>query len=165
MDGLRPWCQIMVHAILPKHSTSVMKVFSVNHITSSLHYPQSNGLAEKYVQIVKCLFNKAKEECTDLYKCLMIYHNTPSWVTCSCLCRFCMVEVLDLTCQCPILLGNCLVSSLKWLGTLRSIKQFVDSLKQNICCNKTSFHPMNSWTSSGLRENLLSAPCICSGKV
>ena len=33
------------------------------------------------------------------------------------------------------------------------IKQFVDSLEQNICCNKTSFHPTNSWTSSGLREN------------
>ena len=32
------------------------------------------------------------------------------------------------------------------------IKQFVDSLEQSICCNKTSFHPNNSWTSSGLRE-------------
>ena len=41
---------------------SVMKVFSVNNITSSLHYPQSNGLTEKYMQIVKCLFNKSKEE-------------------------------------------------------------------------------------------------------
>ena len=29
------------------------------------------------MQIVKCLFNKAKEEGKDLYKCLMIYHNTP----------------------------------------------------------------------------------------
>ena len=33
------------------------------------------------------------------------------------------------------------------------IKQLVDSLEQNISCNKTSFHPTNSWTSSGLREN------------
>ena len=57
--------------------TCVMQAFSVNHITSSPPYPQSNGLAEKYVQIVKCLFNKAKEEGKDFYKCLMIYHNTP----------------------------------------------------------------------------------------
>ena len=55
--------------------TSV-KAFSVNHITSSLHYLQSNGLAEKYVQIVKSLFYKAKEG-KDFYKYLMIYHNTP----------------------------------------------------------------------------------------
>ena len=57
--------------------TSVMQVFNVNHITSSPHYPQPNGLAEKYVQILKCLSHKAKEESKDLYKCLMIYHNTP----------------------------------------------------------------------------------------
>ena len=42
--------------------TSVMQTFSINHITSFPHYPQSNRLAEMYVQIVKCLFNKAKEE-------------------------------------------------------------------------------------------------------
>ena len=57
--------------------TSVTQVFSVNHITSSLHYLQSNGFAKKYVQIVKHLFHKAKEEGTDLCKCLMMYHNTP----------------------------------------------------------------------------------------
>ena len=57
--------------------TSVIQAFSVNHITKSAHYPQSNGLAAKYVQIVKCLFNKAKEEGKDFHKCLMIYHNTP----------------------------------------------------------------------------------------
>ena len=39
-----------------------MQAFSDNHITSSLHYTQSNELAEKYVQIVKCLINEAKEE-------------------------------------------------------------------------------------------------------
>ena len=53
-----------------------MKEYAVNHIISSPLYPQSNGLAEKFVQIVKNLFYKAKDEGTDIYKCLMIYHNT-----------------------------------------------------------------------------------------
>ena len=57
--------------------TSVMNVYHINHITNSPHYPQSNGLAEKYVQIVKSLFYKANKEGKDLFKCLMIYHNTP----------------------------------------------------------------------------------------
>ena len=57
--------------------TNLMSEYNVNHITSSSHYPQSNGLAEKYVQIVKNLFYKAKEEGKDLYKCLMVYCNTP----------------------------------------------------------------------------------------
>ena len=47
------------------------------HITSSLHYPQLNGLAKKYVQIMKSLFYKAKEEGKDFYKCFMIYCSTP----------------------------------------------------------------------------------------
>ena len=57
--------------------TSLKKEYNVNHITSSPHYLQSNGLAEKYVQFVKNLFYKAKEEGKDLFKCLMVYHNTP----------------------------------------------------------------------------------------
>ena len=56
--------------------TSVMKSYNVNHITSSLHYLQSNGLVEKYVLIVQSLFYKAKEEGKSFYKCLMIYCNT-----------------------------------------------------------------------------------------
>ena len=36
--------------------TNLMREYSVNHITSSSHQPQSNGLAEKYVQIAKNLF-------------------------------------------------------------------------------------------------------------
>ena len=55
----------------------LMTEYHVNHITSSPHYPQSNGLAKKYVQIIKNLFHKAKEEGQDLYKCLMTYINTP----------------------------------------------------------------------------------------
>ena len=56
--------------------TTLMKAYNINHTTNSPHYPQSNGLVEKYVQIVKNLFYKAKEEGKDLYKCLMVYHNT-----------------------------------------------------------------------------------------
>ena len=57
--------------------TSVMKAYHANHITSSTHYPQSNGLPEKYVQIVKISIYKAKEKGNNLFKCLMIYQNTP----------------------------------------------------------------------------------------
>ena len=57
--------------------TKVMQLYNVSHITSSVHYPQPNGITEKYVQIVKSLFYKAKEEGKDFYKHLMIYCNTP----------------------------------------------------------------------------------------
>ena len=65
----------MVHAI-PHVFTSVMKSYNVNHITSSPHDLQSKKLAE-YIQIVRSLFYKAKEEGKDFYQCLMIYHTTP----------------------------------------------------------------------------------------
>ena len=57
--------------------TKLMKDYSINNTTSSSHYPQSNGLAEKYIQIVKNIFYKVQEEGTDLYKILVIYRNTP----------------------------------------------------------------------------------------
>ena len=56
--------------------TNLMREYNVNHITSLFHYPKSNGLAEKYFWPVKNLFYKAKEG-NDLFKCLMVYHNTP----------------------------------------------------------------------------------------
>ena len=56
--------------------TNLMKDYNINHIASSPHYLQTNGLAEKYVQIVRNLFCKAKEEGKELFKSLMVYHNT-----------------------------------------------------------------------------------------
>ena len=57
--------------------TSVMNAYHVNHISSSPHYPQTDGLAEKYIQIIKKLILQSKRRGKDLLKCLMIYHNTP----------------------------------------------------------------------------------------
>ena len=54
-----------------------MQSMSVNHLTSSPHYPQSNGLAEKFVGIIKNLFHKAKEEGQSPYTACMVYRNTP----------------------------------------------------------------------------------------
>ena len=75
------WPETIISDNVPCYSaesfTKLMTDYSVNHITSSPHYPQSNGLAEEYAQIVKNLFLKAKEEGTDLYKSLMMYRNTP----------------------------------------------------------------------------------------
>ena len=68
--------------------TNLRREYNVNHITGSTHYPQSNGLAEKYVQLVKNLFDKAKEEGKDLFKCLMVYCNTPLSNTFSHQCQF-----------------------------------------------------------------------------
>ena len=65
------WPETIVSENSPCYSaetfTKLMTDYSVNHITSSPYYPQLNGLAEKYVQIVKNLFYKAKEEGTVLY--------------------------------------------------------------------------------------------------
>ena len=57
--------------------TNLMQEYNVNHITSSPHDPQLNGLVEKFVQTVKNLFYKAKDEGRDLFKSLMTYCNTP----------------------------------------------------------------------------------------
>ena len=77
MDGQILLYQTMDHVTHSEVFTNLMSEYNINHITSSPHYPQSNDLAEKYVQIVKKLFYKAKEEGKDLYHSLMVYHNTP----------------------------------------------------------------------------------------
>ena len=75
------WPEILVSdnglCYTSKVFTNLMREYNVNHITSSPHYPQSIGIAAKYVQLVKNLFYKAKEEGKNLFKCLVVYCNTP----------------------------------------------------------------------------------------
>ena len=75
------WPEILISdngpCYIVKALTNMMKKYSVNHITNSSHYSQSNGSAEKFVQIAKNLFYKVKEEGKDLFKCLMIYCKLP----------------------------------------------------------------------------------------
>ena len=84
MDGQKLWSHTVDHVIHLKCSPmwweSTMSI--ILQACPITHNPI--GLAEKYVQLVKNLFYKAKEEGKDLVKCLMVYHNTPlSNILCS----------------------------------------------------------------------------------
>ncbi len=65
----------------PQYTSAEYALFAQHwgfqHITSSPYYPQSNGLAEKYVQIAKSLLMKAKKDGKDPYISLLEYRNTP----------------------------------------------------------------------------------------
>ncbi|CAC5421137.1 unnamed protein product [Mytilus coruscus] len=47
------------------------------HTVSSPHYQQSNGLAEKFVQSVKKMLSKSKQDGKDPYIAMLKYRNTP----------------------------------------------------------------------------------------
>lgn len=53
------------------------KEWGINHKTSSPYHHQSNGLAEKSVQIIKNILKKAKDSGTDFLLGLLEYRNTP----------------------------------------------------------------------------------------
>lgn len=53
------------------------KEWSFDIVTSSPHYPQSNGMAERYVQTVKQFLKKAADSGSDIYHSLLAYRQTP----------------------------------------------------------------------------------------
>lgn len=59
------------------------KTWNFEHSASSPYHQQSNGLAEKYVNIAKYLPHKAKADEKDPYIALLDYRNTPIHDVCS----------------------------------------------------------------------------------
>ncbi|KAL7881434.1 hypothetical protein AOLI_G00082820 [Acnodon oligacanthus] len=96
----------------PQFSGAGFKAFSEEwdfvHTTSSPHFPQSNGLTEKLVGIVKKLMRKAKDGGGDFYKALMAYRSTPLG------CGFSPAQLL---------MGRCLRSNLPVKEDLLEIKE------------------------------------------
>jgi len=66
----------------PQYSSQEFHEFSLswefNHVTSSPHYPKSNGKAESSVKTVKLLFKKADRDGKDPWLSLLDYRNTPT---------------------------------------------------------------------------------------
>ena len=65
----------------PQFSSEAFKDFACSygfqHCTSSPHYPQLNGRAEKAVQTIKSLIKKANDDKKDIYLALLELRNTP----------------------------------------------------------------------------------------
>ena len=58
-----------------KDMTTLAKDWNFNIITSSPHYAQSNGQAERTIQTVKCLLKKAMDSGCDQNVPLLQYRN------------------------------------------------------------------------------------------
>ncbi|RXN13424.1 putative protein K02A2.6-like protein [Labeo rohita] len=62
---------------IEKEFEDFAKTWGFVHTTTSPHYPQSNGLAEKTVQIAKSILTKTKMDKKDPYLSLLEYRNIP----------------------------------------------------------------------------------------
>jgi transposase InsO family protein len=66
----------------PQYASAPFRAFSkqwnFRHITSSPGYPQSNGLAERYVQTAKGLLKKCRKDDTDVQLALLMSRSTPT---------------------------------------------------------------------------------------
>ena len=81
----------------------LMQSMSVNHITSSPHYPQSNGLAGKFVGIIKNLFHKPRKKANPLTQLLWYTETHPSMELYSHQCKCYKVDKLILIYHCHML--------------------------------------------------------------
>ena len=54
------------------------QAWNINYITTSPHYPKSNGKAESAVKIIKGIISKAKKEGMDMWKCILEWRNSPT---------------------------------------------------------------------------------------
>ena len=56
-----------------KEFKSFTQKYNFEHVTSSPHYHEGNGLEEKYVDIIKDQLQKALDSKEDSYKSMLIY--------------------------------------------------------------------------------------------
>ena len=74
-------CDVMVSDNGPQFSSNEFSQFAKDwqfqHITSSPHFPSSNGLAESAVKSVKYMIMKCIDSDDDIYKALLAYRTTP----------------------------------------------------------------------------------------
>lgn len=57
--------------------TSFARKWNFEHVTSSPHFPRSNGLSERFVQTAKQLLKRCAEDGSDLQLALLLSRNTP----------------------------------------------------------------------------------------
>ena len=72
-------CRVtMVLPIVSHKFQQFMTNYDIEHVTSSPHYPQSNGKVENAIKTAKNLLKKSKTAGTDFYLALLAWRNTPS---------------------------------------------------------------------------------------